>query len=86
MKAVFGILFALLFCLPAVAQDKPQLPKDIPALKALAEKGNAEAQASLGEAYRFGLGVKRRITRKPLNGGVKRQFKGIHTDNSTLDQ
>jgi len=59
MRATLGLLFAASFCLLAIAQNKPQpLPKNIPALKALAEKGNAEAQASLGWAYRYGLGVK----------------------------
>jgi hypothetical protein len=41
-----------------LAQDKPKpSPKDFPSLKALAEKGDAEAQFMLGATYYFGRGV-----------------------------
>ena len=39
------------------AKSEAPLPKDIPSLKALAEKGDAKAQTSLGQMYRFGNGV-----------------------------
>ena len=52
VKATFIALLAFSLCLSAVGQDKPKsLPKDIPSLKALAEKGDAEAQFQLAENY-----------------------------------
>ncbi len=51
-------LLAISLCLPAPAQDKEKpLPKDIPSLKALAEKGDARAQTKLGQMYAKGEGV-----------------------------
>ena len=58
MKATFIALLAVGLCLSVVGQDKPKsLPKDIPSLKALAEKGNAEAEFQLAEKYYYGEGI-----------------------------
>ena len=60
MKHLLLILVAFFLCLPVDAQDKGErLPKDIPSLKALAEKGDAKAQASLGWMYEKGRGVEK---------------------------
>ena len=51
-------IFAL--CLPVVGTQKAKpLPKDIPSLRALAEKGDANAQNELGLRYYSGQGVKK---------------------------
>ena len=49
MKPTFIALLALCLCLPLMGADKEKpLPKDIPSLKVLAEKGDARAQNELG--------------------------------------
>ena len=58
MKPTFIALLALFLSLPLVAADKDKpLPKDFKSLKALAEKGDAKAQNSLGWIYQSGEGV-----------------------------
>ena len=58
MKPTFIALLALCLCLPLVGADKKKpLPKDLKSLKALAEKGDARAQLSLGHIYWYGRGV-----------------------------
>ena len=58
--ANFVILLMFWFCQPALAQDKPEpLPKDIPSLKALAEKGDAEAQYQLADKFYYGEGIEK---------------------------
>ena len=53
-------VLALGLCLPLAGADKAKpLPKDIPSLKALAEKGDANAQNELGVRYYSGQGVKK---------------------------
>ena len=54
--ALIALLMCL--CLPLVGADKEKpLPKDIPSLKVLAEKGDARAQNELGWRYSKGQGV-----------------------------
>jgi len=58
MKTALIALLALCLCLPMAGADKDKpLPKDIPSLKALAEKGDANAQYNLGVMYEKGQGV-----------------------------
>ena len=58
MKPTLVALMALFLSLPLVAADKDKpLPKDFKSLKALAEKGDAIAQANLGWMYEKGQGV-----------------------------
>jgi TPR repeat protein len=60
MKTTLIALLALGLCLPLVAADKDKpLPEDFKSLKALAEKGDAASQHSLGLRYYEGEGVKR---------------------------
>ena len=56
MKATFIALLTLSLCVPLIAQEKP-LPKDLPSLLKLAEKGDALAQFNLGSMYDNGEGV-----------------------------
>lgn len=57
MKPTFIVLLALCLCLPVVGADKDKpLPKDLKSLKALADKGDAEAQYQLAEALFWGIG------------------------------
>ena len=57
---LFAALLALLLSLTPLAQDKPKpLPRDIPSLKELAEKGDAEAQFQLAEKYYYGEGIEK---------------------------
>ena len=57
MKPALMALLALCLCLPLAGADKAKpLPKDIPSLKALAEKGDAKAQNVLGRMYFKGEG------------------------------
>ena len=52
------IILGLCLCLPVVGGDKDKpLPKDFKELEALAEKGDASAQAKLGVIYSDGDGV-----------------------------
>ena len=52
MKPTFLALLALCLCVPVVgAEKKKPLPKDFKSLKALAEKGDARAQYTLGRKY-----------------------------------
>jgi len=53
---LFAILLALVLGV-GCAPSPRLLPKDIPSLKALAEKGDADAQLNLGVMYAFGEGV-----------------------------
>jgi TPR repeat protein len=58
MKPTLIALLALFLSLPLVAADKDKpLPEDFKSLKALAEKGDAEAQSKLGVMYGTGQGV-----------------------------
>ena len=60
MKPILIALLALCLCLPVMGAEKAKpLPKEIPALKALAEKGDANAQNELGVRYYSGQGVKK---------------------------
>ena len=57
---IFAALLALLLSFPLVAQGKPKpLPRDIPSLKALAEKGDAEAQYQLADKFYYGEGIEK---------------------------
>ena len=60
-STIYAVVLAMVFGMELSAlthQERPApLPKDIPSLKALAEKGGAEAQFMLGAAYYFGEGV-----------------------------
>jgi TPR repeat protein len=72
MKTIYAVLLALVLgvgCATAptesqardangTGKDKP-LPKDFKSLKALAEKGDAKAQYSLGDKYVTGPGVEK---------------------------
>ena len=52
MKSSLIALLASCLCLPVAGLDKKKLlPKDIPSLNALAEKGDARAQTELGRRY-----------------------------------
>ena len=55
MKLILPLL--LILSVPLMGADKKKLPKVIPSLKALAEKGNAAAQCQLGVQYMYGAGV-----------------------------
>ena len=69
MKTLLGLILALSIAAPAAAQEAQQLWRGLAALdrgdhatalgvlRPLAERGNAEAQAHLGEMYREGLSV-----------------------------
>lgn len=53
------VLTVLALCLPMVGAEKAKpLPKDLPSLRALAEKNDANAQNELGLRYYSGQGVK----------------------------
>jgi TPR repeat protein len=59
MKPTLIALLSLFLSLPLVAADKDKsLPKDFKSLKALAEKGDVDAQFELGKMCYFGDGVK----------------------------
>ena len=60
MKPALIALLTLCLCLPVLAQEKDKpLPKDIPSLKALAEKGDGRAQGQLAVNYTYGKGVEK---------------------------
>ena len=60
MKPKLTALLALHLCLPVAGAEKAKpLPKDIPSLTALAEKGDANAQNELGVRHYSGQGVKK---------------------------
>ena len=60
MKPKLTALLALCLCLPVAGAEKAKpLPKDIPSLTALAEKGDANAQNELGVRHYSGQGVKK---------------------------
>ena len=60
MKPKFTALLSLCLCLPVAGAEKAKpLPKDIPSLTALAEKGDANAQNELGVRHYSGQGVKK---------------------------
>lgn len=84
MKTTLIALLAMGLCLPLMAadEDKP-LPKDFKSLKALAEKGDTEAQFILGDMYAKGRGVKQDF-KKGLGGGLKRLRKGMPMRNTSL--
>ena len=58
MKQILPLL--LILCVPLMGADKGKpLPKDFKSLKALAEKGDAEAQFILGDMYYKAEGVEK---------------------------
>ena len=58
MKLILPLL--LILCVPLMGADKGKpLPKDFKSLKALAEKGDAEAQFILGDMYYKAEGVEK---------------------------
>ena len=60
MKHKLTVLLALYLCLPVTGAEKAKpLPKDIPSLTELAEKGDANAQNELGVRHYSGQGVKK---------------------------
>ena len=60
MKPKLTALLALYLCLPVTGAEKAKpLPKDIPSLTELAEKGDANAQNELGVRHYSGQGVKK---------------------------
>lgn len=56
MKAHYAVLLALVLGVGCASVPR-FLPKDIPSLKALAEKGNAEAEFQLAEKYYYEEGI-----------------------------
>ena len=79
-RALIALLMCL--CLPLVGADKEKpLPKDIPSLKVLVEKGDARAQNELGRMYTKGQGVKqdhaeavKRYRKAALQGDAGAQY------------
>ena len=58
MKHKLTALLALYLCLPVTGAEKAKpLPKNIPSLTELAEKGDANAQNALGVRHYSGQGV-----------------------------
>ena len=57
MKTVLTTLLAICLCVPLVADEKKK--ERFEKKKAAAEKGDARAQASLGQLYSLGIGVEK---------------------------
>ena len=95
MNTTLIALLAFSLCLSSIGQDKPKpLPKDIPSLKALAEKGDANAQNTLAVYYNFGIGGAIKDTKKAVKWFQKAaeqgldaaQIKELHQDLLALEK
>jgi TPR repeat protein len=82
MKHMLTFLMVSRLGLSVLGAEKPKpLPKDIPALTALAGKGDARAQNELGVLFFFGTGVKKNLveavkwfTKSAAQGEAKAQY------------
>jgi TPR repeat protein len=76
MKTALTTLLSICLCLPLMADDELKDTAFFETTKALAEKGNIQAQYTLGVMYSYGVGIKRRDLKEGLRWDRKSADQG----------